>query len=96
MREPAPRVTRVLRRTVEKVDSSERLNKELKRRCRVVGIFPTEAALIRLAGAVLLDTHEEWIAAERRYFSEASMAMLYPERDDVDAVIGELEGADTD
>lgn len=72
----------------------ERLNKELKRRCRVVGIFPTEAALIRLAGAVLLDTHEEWIAAERRYFSEASMAMLYPERDDVDAVIGELEGAD--
>lgn len=74
----------------------ERLNKELKRRCRVVGIFPTEAALIRLAGAVLLDTHEEWIAAERRYFSEASMAMLYPERDDVLAVTGELEGADTD
>ncbi len=74
----------------------ERLNKELKRRCRVVGIFPTEAALIRLAGAVLLDTHEEWIAAERRYFSEASMAALYPERDDVVAVTGELEGADTD
>jgi|GEM_PF-4048454 hypothetical protein len=43
-----------------------------------------------------LDTHEEWTAAERRCFSEASMAMLYPERDDVDAVICELEGADTD
>jgi transposase-like protein len=41
----------------------ERLNKELKRRCKVVGIFPTESALIRLAGAVLLDTHEE--CAER-------------------------------
>ena len=74
----------------------ERLNKELKRRCRVDGIFPTEAALIRLAGAVLLDTHEEWIAADRRYFSEASMAALYPERDDVVAVTSELDGADTD
>ena len=74
----------------------ERLNKELKRRCRVVGIFPTEAALIRLAGAVLLDTHEEWIAAERRYFSEASMATLYPERDDVGAGVGELKRVDTD
>jgi putative transposase len=74
----------------------ERLNKELKRRCRVVGIFPTEAALVRLAGAVLLDTHEEWLATERRYFSEASMATLYPERDDVDAVTGELEGASAD
>ncbi|MGH8981100.1 MAG: IS256 family transposase [Acidimicrobiales bacterium] len=71
----------------------ERLNKELKRRCRVVGIFPTEAALVRLAGAVLIDVHEEWIAAERRYFSEGSMAKLYPERDDGDAVTGELEPA---
>jgi putative transposase len=72
----------------------ERLNRELKRRCRVVGIFPTEAALVRLAGAVLLDTHEEWLAAERRYFSEGSMAKLYPERDDGHAVTGELEPAD--
>lgn len=69
------------------------MNKELKRRCRVVGIFPTEAALIRLAGAVLVDVHEEWIAAERRYFSEGSMAKLYPERDDDDATTGELEPA---
>jgi putative transposase len=73
----------------------ERLNKELKRRCKVVGIFPTEAALVRLAGAVLMDTHEEWLAAERRYFSEASMAKLYPERDDGEAVAGELERATT-
>lgn len=69
----------------------ERLNRELKRRCRVVGIFPTETALVRLAGAVLIDTHEEWIAADRRYFSEASMAKLYPERDDGGAGVGELE-----
>jgi putative transposase len=69
----------------------ERLNKELKRRCRVVGIFPTETALVRLAGSVLIDVHEEWIAAERRYFSEGSMAKLHPERDDGDAATGELE-----
>jgi putative transposase len=70
----------------------ERLNREIKRRCRVVGIFPTEAALIRLAGSVLIDVHEEWIAGERRYFSEGSMAKLYPERDDAQAA-AELQPA---
>jgi putative transposase len=71
----------------------ERLNRELKRRCRVVGIFPTETSLLRLAGAVLLDTHEEWLASDRRYFSEGSMAKRYPERDDGHADVGELEAA---
>ncbi len=37
----------------------ERLNKELKRRCRVVGIFPNEASVVGLAGSVLLDIHDE-------------------------------------
>jgi transposase-like protein len=72
----------------------ERLNKELKRRCRVVGIFPNEAALIRLAGAVLIDVHDEWISSDRRYFSEGSMAKLFPDRDNEGASVGELERSD--
>jgi putative transposase len=60
----------------------ERVNKEIKRRTNVVGIFPDDAAVLRLAGAVLIETHDEWQVAERRYLSEGSMALLAPTGED--------------
>jgi hypothetical protein len=60
----------------------ERVNKEFKRRTNVVGIFLNEAGVLRLAGLILLEVHDEWQVTERRYLSEASMAKLYENDND--------------
>ena len=54
----------------------ERLNGEIKRRTEVVGIFPNDASIVRLVGALLLEQQEEWQLDGRRVFSELSMAKL--------------------
>jgi putative transposase len=63
-------------------NSLERVNKEIKRRSNVVGIFPNERSVTRLAGSILIEIHDEWAVADRRYLSQASMAKLYENRND--------------
>ena len=53
----------------------ERLNKEIKRRADVVGIFPNEASIIRLIDAVLLEQNDEW-QLQHRYMQVEAMAEI--------------------
>ena len=65
-------------RSISSTNAIERVNAEIDRRAKVVGIFPNSAALLRLTTAVLQEQHDEWQDG-RRHFSQQSMARLNPD-----------------
>lgn len=63
-------------RKIASTNPLERVHKEIKRRSNVVGIFPDDQAVLRLVGAVLIEVHDDWQTADRRYLSERSMKLI--------------------
>jgi putative transposase len=72
----APGLPRPASNQIHSTNPLERLNKEVKRRPDVVGIFPNEGVIIRLIGAVLLEANDEW-QLQHRYMQTEPMPNLH-------------------
>ncbi len=64
------------RAKIHSTNPLERLNKEIKRRADVVGVFPNDEAITRLIGALLLEQNDEWAVQHERYMSLETIAPL--------------------
>src|SRR5438045_4657135 len=64
------------RAKIHSTNPLERLNGEIKRRSDVVGIFPNEAAVVRLIGALLLEQNDEWATQRSRYMTLETMTAV--------------------
>ena len=64
------------RAKIHSTNPIERLNGEIKRRSDVVGIFPNDAAVTRLIGAILLEQNDEWAVQRARYMTLETIAPL--------------------
>ena len=94
---PAARYTEFLtllpaqhRAKLHSTNPIERLNGEIKRRTGVVGVFPNEASIRRLMGAILMEQTEEWTVQRGRYMTLDTLASVY------DDVIVSLPAAQRD
>jgi len=77
-------------RQIWSTNTLERLNREIKRRTDVVGVFPNPEALLRLTTTVLIEQHDEWAATNRRYLAEGSLRTLTNPEEVDEGVTGQL------